>query len=109
MSRFLEHIEQLRAEMRSDEYFDRTRFDLLAKIYLHCERLDRDIYDYLTEELNEAQSNAVPEPSWPNNADFVGGEYEEYAAAAEAFDKNRAKLETLPSLITWLDRNPEDL
>lgn len=107
---FLENIEQLRAEMRSDEYFDSTKYDLLSKIYQHCERLDRDeIYDYLTETLDDAQTNDVPEPNWPNHADFVGGEYEEYAAAGEAFDNNRAKLETLPSLITWLDRNPEDL
>ena len=106
---FLDYLVELRAEIRSDEYFDSTTYDLLARIYQHCERLDRDeIYDYLTEGLHEAQANEVFEPNWPNHADFVGGEYEKYTAAAEAFDKNRVKLESLPSLIKWLERHPED-
>ena len=110
MSCFLKYIESFRAEIRSDEFYDSTKFDLLGQLHRHCEWLGRDeIYEYLSEELSESQNNRVPEPHWPNHSDFVGDEYKEYAAATEAFDKNRAKLETIPSLITWLKRNPEVL
>ena len=107
---FLKYLVELRAEIRSDEYFDGTKFDLLGQLHQHCQRLVRDeIYEYLTGELHQALTNTLPEPHWPNNSDFVGDEYKEYSAASEAFDNNRAKLETLPSLIAWLDRNPEVL